>query len=465
MQLGELFPSASLDMTQSATVVTSVEIDSRECVAGSLFVALHGHAANGAHFASAAVANGAVAVVSSEPLELTVPVFVVSDDEIHEMLAHLSSVLAGQPELGLTLVGVTGTNGKTSVTTLVAQLARELTWQAASIGTLTNVRTTPASPELFRTLAAIRQTFASDAPGLVAMEVSSHALDQQRTLGLHFSVSAFTNLSHDHLDYHGDMEQYYRAKAQLFTSAYSECAVIWVDDDYGQRLANETTVPVSAVRRSDASEVTMDLDGTTFFWRGHVVNTRLVGDYNVDNALIAMTILSELGANDADIAKAMGRLTAIPGRFELVAEHPFHVIVDYAHTPDGLRRLLDAVRQLSPTGRVITVFGCGGDRDTAKRPIMGSVASTFSDVTIVTSDNPRSENPGAIIEAVVVGALEGRDVRRNEDRRAAIAQAMDEAQPGDVVVIAGKGHEVTQTIGTEVFAFDDRAVARELMKR
>jgi UDP-N-acetylmuramoyl-L-alanyl-D-glutamate--2,6-diaminopimelate ligase len=252
-------------------------------------------------------------------------------------------------------------------------------------------------------------------------------------------------------------------KSQLFTPENSQRAVIWEDDAYGQRLADLTTLPVTRVSRRDATDVVTSLTGTTFFWRQHLVNSALLGDYNVDNALIAMTIMSVLGADDATIAAAMGEVASVAGRFDVVRGSDVTVIVDYAHTPEGLRRLLEGVRVMVPGGRVITVFGCGGDRDRAKRPEMGLVASTYSDLTIVTSDNPRSESPESIIDAVMSGVASGATVIRDADRRSAIARSLEAASPGDVVVVAGKGHETTQTIGTLVMPFDDRVVARELL--
>jgi UDP-N-acetylmuramoyl-L-alanyl-D-glutamate--2,6-diaminopimelate ligase len=388
----------------------------------------------------------------------------VGQESIFGVLSNLCATLTGHPENGLSIVGVTGTNGKTSVATLVASLARHCERSAASIGTLTNSRTTPASPELFRTLRTLRDSFTSDENAIVAMEVSSHALDQHRVEGITFEVSAFTNLTHDHLDYHRDMETYFEAKAKLFVPGVSQHAVIWVDDPYGMRLADLASIPVTRVQRTDASEVTLNAQGSTYFWRGQLINTHLIGDYNVDNALVAMTIMSELGVSDAAIARAMQDVEAIPGRLEVVNEKPFSVIVDYAHTPDGLERVLASARELTPDGRLLTVVGCGGDRDRAKRPLMGSVASIFSDLTVVTSDNPRSEDPDAIIDEVISGALPGRDVRRESDRREAIRLALGEAREGDTVVIAGKGHEVTQEVNGVITDFDDRIVAREVLR-
>ncbi len=466
MQLGDILDDLTLDVATGALEILHVDIDSRECVPGSLFFALPGGATDGALFAHDAVARGAVCVVSSAHLEVAAPVVVVPASQLRALCAHASAAVVGHPETRAQLVAVTGTNGKTSVTTIVSSLARALGWNGANIGTLTNARTTPASPELFRTLAALVDDFDPAVhQSLVAMEVSSHAIDQLRVEGLEFTVAAFTNLSHEHLDYHGTMEEYFSVKSRLFTAEHARRAVIWTDDPFGARLAAMTPLPVTSVSRSDASDVVTTFTGTTFFWRRHLVNSKLVGDYNVDNALIAMAIMSVLGVDDESIASAMEMVNSVPGRFDVVRDGDATIIVDYAHTPEGLHRLLLDVRALTPSGRIITVFGCGGDRDRAKRPEMGLVASTYSDETIVTSDNPRSEDPEAIIDEVMSGVLEGAPVRREKDRRRAIDEALALASRDDVVVVAGKGHETTQTFGETVLTFDDRVVALELLRR
>lgn len=465
MQLGDLLDDLSLDVATSHIEIDNVQSDSRECTPGTLFFAMPGHDLNGARFAGDAVARGAVAVVAAEHLDVGVAVVKVPPSQLRALLAEASAAIVGHPETRTELVGVTGTNGKTSVTTMVAQLAQALGWNGASIGTLTNERTTPAPPELLRTLASIVDSFEKGRPrSVVALEVSSHALDQGRVDGLRFNVGAFTNLSHDHLDYHSTMEEYFNAKAQLFSRERCQRAVVWVDDPYGARLAEQVNVALTVVRRSDASDVQTSLAGTTFTWRGLPVATSLVGGYNVDNSLMAMTIMSVLGAHDVQIVAGATALTGVPGRFQVLRSHGVVVIVDYAHTPEGLHRLLGDVRAASGDARVLTVFGCGGDRDRAKRPEMGEVASRHSDISFVTSDNPRSEDPDAIIDAIMSGVVAGAQVRRVVGRREAIAEALHSARGGDVVVIAGKGHEVTQTIGDLVVPFDDRVVAQELLE-
>lgn len=465
MQLGDILDDVSLDVTTASVEISRVEIDSRECGPGTLFFAMPGVSRHGASYAQDAVKRGASAIVSDRPVEAAVPRVVVPTTQLATLLAHASSCVVGHPETKAKLVGVTGTNGKTSVTSIVGHLAAELGWNAGTIGTLTGQRTTPAAPELYRNLAQVVDGFdAERTDALVAMEVSSHALDQHRVDGLRFCVAAFTNLSHEHLDYHGTMEEYFRVKASLFTPEHAKRAVIWTDDPYGERLAASTSLPVTAVGRADATDVVTSLQGATFFWHGHLVNSVLVGDYNVDNTLVALSIMECLGAEPARIAAAMADVAPVPGRFEVIHGSSVTVVVDYAHTPEGLHRLLLDVRALQPSGRILTVFGAGGDRDRSKRPEMGQVVSSTSDLTFVTSDNPRSESPDAIIDEVMSGVAPGVAVVREIDRRAAIARALEEARAGDVVVIAGKGHETTQTTGDLVVPFDDRVVARELLR-
>jgi UDP-N-acetylmuramoyl-L-alanyl-D-glutamate--2,6-diaminopimelate ligase len=465
MQLGDILDDVSIDVATSSLEISRVEIDSRRCGPGALFFAMPGTHQHGASFAREAVALGAECVVGALKMDLDAPIVVVPESQMPALLAHASAAISGHPETKTKLVGVTGTNGKTSVTTILASLAQALNWNAASIGTLTNERTTPAGPELYRTLAQLVAGFDPErAHSVVALEVSSHALHQRRIEGLRFCVAAFTNLSHDHLDYHGTMEEYFLTKARLFHTEYAQHAVIWVDDPYGERLSELTDLPLTRVSRGDASEVMSSPRGSTFFWRQHLVNSPLVGGYNVDNALMAMAIMSALGAEDAQIAASMRDVHSVPGRFDVLYGRGITVIVDYAHTPDGLERLLDDVRTLEPDGRLITVFGAGGDRDRSKRPEMGRAASRVSDLTIITSDNPRSEDPDDIIDAVMSGVGPDARVIRESDRRQAIALAIESANAGDVVVLAGKGHESTQTVGELVIPMDDREIAKELLR-
>jgi UDP-N-acetylmuramoyl-L-alanyl-D-glutamate--2,6-diaminopimelate ligase len=324
------------------------------------------------------------------------------------------------------------------------------------------------------------------------MEVSSHALVQARVDGIHFDVAVFTNLSHDHLDYHGSMEDYFEAKAKLFTSSHALRAVVNADDPWGHRLLDRGKIPMTAVHHSDAGDVVLRPGHTEFTWRGHRVVTPLTGGINVDNALLAAeaALALDLEIEPAEIAGAMAHLRPVPGRLQVIAapalpdasapagvggrggsklsRPPFTVMVDYAHTPAGLEVVLAEARHLGPGtgGRVISVFGCGGNRDRAKRPVMGAVAAAGSDVAILTSDNPRDEDPLAIIEEVLGGVPGGRENARvvvEADRRVAIRLALDGAEPGDVVVIAGKGHETYQEIAGRRLPFDDAVEARDAL--
>ncbi len=463
MQLGDLLDDATMDVATASLEIANVELDSRQCVPGTLFLALPGHTTDGARFAAEARDRGAVAVLSDHDLDVGIPVVVVPSSQLRALASHASATIVDHPELELELVGVTGTNGKTTIVTVLEQLARQMGWNGASIGTLTSERTTPAAPELFRRLRELVDEFDPARRRLVALEVSSHALDQRRVDGLRFAASIFTNLGHDHLDYHHTLEEYFQAKARLFTPELSRLAVIWTDDAHGARLAESIAIGCIPVSREDASSVTLSMVGATFFWRGHLVRSPLVGAFNIDNALLALTTMASLGAAEDEVVDAFSRVRPVSGRFDVVHEGDFTVVVDFAHTPEGLARILSDVRELSPSGALTVVFGCGGDRDVLKRPEMGAVAGRLADRVVVTSDNPRSEDPESIIDAVVGGLDAGRDYHREADRREAIAWALKSAQPGDVVVIAGKGHETSQTLADRVIAFDDRTVVREIL--
>jgi UDP-N-acetylmuramoyl-L-alanyl-D-glutamate--2,6-diaminopimelate ligase len=301
----------------------------------------------------------------------------------------------------------------------------------------------------------------------VAMEVSSHALSQGRVAGTRFAVAVFTNLTPDHLDHHGTMEAYFAAKASLFEPALSDVAVVNTDDPHGRLLLDAAVIPTEGFSLADAADVVADMAGTTCTWRGQRLRIPLPGTFNVANALAAATAAARLGVDVATIARGLAAAGPVPGRFEVVAAGaPVAVVVDYAHTPDGLEQVLRAVRPLAGGARVTVVFGCGGDRDRSKRPVMGAIAARLADAVVVTSDNPRSEDPLAIIAEVAAGAegvAGGAPVVTTPDRRTAIADALRASEPGDVVVVAGKGHEVTQVIGDREVPFDDRAVVADLL--
>jgi UDP-N-acetylmuramoyl-L-alanyl-D-glutamate--2,6-diaminopimelate ligase len=352
---------------------------------------------------------------------------------------------------------------------------------------LSGARTTPEATEVQQVLARVRDRQKSDGRRhAVAMEVSSHALMQARVEGVHFDVAVFTNLSHDHLDYHGTMEAYFEAKSLLFDVDHALRGVIFGDDPWGQRLLAQTRIPTVAVHHGDASVVELAPGRTSFVWRGFSVTTPLTGSVNVDNTLLAAEAAVALGLEPGEVAAGLSHVTPVPGRLQVIAAGegssgeggagvdesfpPFTVMVDYAHTPAGLEIVLREARGfLGAGGRVITVFGCGGNRDRAKRPLMGQAAASLSEVAYVTSDNPRDEDPMAIIEEVRLGPLPagGSDDRASllveVDRRQAIRRALDGAGPGDVVVIAGKGHETYQEIGGERLHFDDAEEARSAL--
>jgi UDP-N-acetylmuramoyl-L-alanyl-D-glutamate--2,6-diaminopimelate ligase len=439
--------------------VSAITHDSRSVRPGTLFCCVPGHTADGHDFADAAVSNGAVALLVERLLPVADDVAQAQVDSVRAAMGPVSAALFGDPSRVMSVIGITGTNGKTTTTFLLRSILEAAGLPTAVLGTLGGVRTTPEAPELHAALAAARD----EGKAAVAMEVSSHALVQHRVDGVDFAVAAFTNLSQDHLDYHGDMASYFEAKALLFAPGRARVGVVNVDDEWGRRLLQRAGIPVRPYSLDDAAELRVGPDGSTFTWRGEPVHLRLGGRFNVSNALCAATIADELGVAPALVAQGISGLTSVPGRFERVeAGQPFAVIVDYAHTPDGLASLLAAAREMAE-GRVLLVFGCGGDRDRGKRPLMGAVAVSAADVAVLTSDNPRSEDPMAIIDEVLMGAPGATSLTVEPDRAAAIALALDQAKPGDIVVIAGKGHETGQTIGTTTLPFDDRDVARGLL--
>ena len=454
-------------------VVTDVVLASGEVTPGALFACAPGGRTDGHDFAVEAVSRGAVAVLCERRLDVPVPQVVVGS--VRQAIGPLAAAFWSQPSSAMKVVGVTGTNGKTTVCALTAAIFEAAGWPTGIIGTLTGARTTPEAPTLQRRLAQLRDEGAR----AVAMEVSSHALDQHRVSGTNFAAGVFTNLSQDHLDYHHTMESYFEAKAQLFTRERVDVAVVNVADPWGARLAQRLRGgPVRLVTFSpqDATDVVLGLRRTSFAWRGAQLELNLGGRFNVDNALAAATVARELGVDWDVLAEGLATVAPVRGRFEAVDEgQPFSVLVDFAHTPAALAGALRAARDLAAgpasqgpaseghPGRVIVVFGAGGDRDRAKRPLMGRVASELADVVVITSDNSRSEKPLAIIEEVASGIEAGRPLV-DVDRARAIAGAIAMAGPGDVVLIAGKGHETGQDFGSHVEPFDDVEVARDALR-
>lgn len=444
--------------TDDDVVIADVVHDSRAVTAGSLFCCIVGASHDGHDHAPAAVAGGATALLVERPLGLGVPEMLVTS--VRAAIGPVSSAVAGTPSRSLSVVGITGTNGKTTTTHLLGAIFEAAGMPNGVIGTLTGVRTTPEAPELQKQLAELVANGAT----AVAMEVSSHALDQHRVDGTWFTAAVFTNLSRDHLDHHGDMSHYFQAKARLFDPAFTALAVVNLDDPHGRLLSDASTVPVVGYSLDDATDLVITETGSTFTWRGLPVTLPLVGRFNVSNALAAATTAAELGIEPQVIAGALATVALVPGRFEQVeVGQPFLAAVDYAHTPDGLEQLLLAGRELVSDGRLIVVFGAGGDRDRTKRGPMGEVAGRLADVVIITTDNPRHEDPAAIIDDVQEGIVTSPVVMIEPDRAAAIRSGASLARAGDVLLIAGKGHETTQTVGDTVTHFDDREVLRDAL--
>jgi UDP-N-acetylmuramoyl-L-alanyl-D-glutamate--2,6-diaminopimelate ligase len=438
--------------------ITHITADSRAVRDGSLFCCVTGARHDGHDFAAQSVAAGARALLCERELTVAAPQIVVGS--VRSAMGPFASALYGRPSHSLSVVGVTGTNGKTTTVHLIAAILDATGTATDVIGTLQGARTTPDAPELQERLARANER----GRRAVAMEVSSHALAQHRVDGTRFAAAVFTNLSADHLDYHRTMEEYFRAKARLFEPSFTDIAVIDTDTTHGRLLADSVQLPV--VVRSGVSTVdvlSVGLADATFRWRDQLVRLPLGGRFNVANAVLAADTTAALDVEPAAIAAALATVAPVPGRFELIDEgQRFTVLVDYAHTPDGLAHVLAAAREFA-VGRVIAVFGCGGDRDVAKRPMMGAEAEAGADLVIVTSDNPRHEEPQVIVEQILRGMNE-RPFAVEPDRRRAIALALEAAAEGDVVVIAGKGHETTQQIGDTIIPFDDRTVARALLR-
>jgi UDP-N-acetylmuramoyl-L-alanyl-D-glutamate--2,6-diaminopimelate ligase len=443
---------------EANTLVSGVTQDSRAVTDGSLYCCIVGRKVDGHDLAGDVVRAGAGSLLVERWVDAPVPQ--VRVPSTRSAVGPVAAAFYGHPSHALSVIGVTGTNGKTTTTHLIADVLAAAGRQSGLIGTLSGTlsgyMTTPEAAVLQGMLAR----FLDEGCEAVAMEVSSIALDQHRVDGVAFQVGVWTNLTQDHLDYHGGMEAYFAAKARLFEPGRCELAVVNTDDAWGRRLLDQIHIPAVTYGLDDATQIETSAEGTRFVWHGEHIRIGLAGKHNVANALAAATSCAQLGVPTGLIASGLAGARPIPGRWERVdAGQDFAVIVDYAHTPDGLEQLLEAARAAAgPAHRVLVVFGAGGDRDRAKRPQMGELATRLADVAVLTSDNPRSEDPLVIIDEVAAGAAPSVVIR--PDRAEAIAEAIGRAVTGDVVVIAGKGHETGQQIGDRVLPFDDRDVAR-----
>ena len=462
--------------------VTGISLSSQRIRPGDLYAALPGTRAHGIEFAEAALASGAVAILTdpagSDRGPRDVPHLVV--DHPRALLGRLSARIYGEPAVSMRMIGVTGTQGKTTTTRLLEGGLQQAGVAAAVVGTVgtrvagEEVRsslTTPEAPDLHALFAVMREREVR----ACAMEVSSHALVMGRVDGVVFDVAVFLNLGRDHLDFHHDVEDYYAAKASLFTPERARLALVNLDDAHGRRLAGETTVPVrtfstdlgSTGASADwrAVDVRLRAEGSEFVvvapdGRRIPAGCSLPGDFNVANTLAAVAAAGEAGLDPAVVAAGIAAAGGVPGRLERVdAGQDFLVVVDYAHKPDAVEAAIRTLRPLTE-GRVIVVLGAGGDRDPGKRPIMAEIAARLADLLVVTDDNPRSEDPAAIRAAMLAGVDTGEAIEVG-DRRAAIREALRRAEPGDIVLIAGKGHETGQDVAGVVHPFDDREVVRE----
>lgn len=465
--------------------VSGLSLDSRRVRAGDAFFALRGTRGHGIDFAAGAVERGACVVLAEAPAaaapSLGVPVIWI--DRLHAQVGEIASRFYGRPSEAMHVVGVTGTNGKTSTVQLIAQALHHLGYRSATIGTLgaglhgqveEGERTTPDAIHVQELLASFRDAGATH----VAMEVSSHALEQGRVGAVTFGTAVFTNLTRDHLDYHGSMEAYGDAKAKLFGWPTLTHAVINVDDAFGRELLGRTPDRVRKLRVSAAGDLASDVrasnivtsaEGIRFDlhtpWGARAVQTHLIGRFNVDNLLAVAAVLGALGESFDRMIDVVSALQPVNGRMSRLGGHRGQplVVVDYAHTPDALEQSLHAVRAHCE-GRLICVFGCGGERDAGKRPLMGAIAERLADVAIVTDDNPRGENGDAIVAQIMAGFAHPDAAVVQRDRALAIAEALRIARPGDAVLIAGKGHETYQEGAGGKRPFDDLAVARAALE-
>ena len=434
--------------------IADVNHDSRKVHAGTLFCCISGARTDGHQFVDAVVAGGASALLVTQDADYALPFLKVLDDR--RAMAYAAHVVHGRPSQEVPVFGVTGTNGKTTTAAMLSSILSCAGISPHVFGTLNSERTTPEATDLQREM---RKAIDGGAQSVV-MEVTSHALQLQRVAGVQFAVGIFTNLGHDHLDFHGTIENYFEAKAELFNTATTRVAIVNIDDTWGKKLADSLEGRYAGgdlirVSMNEVQNLQSTLTSSSFTWRGRNITLPLGGLFNVSNALLAATAAEVHGVSLEVIVEGLVALQVVPGRVQKVSNTSgVHAFVDFAHTPDSLQAVLTSARISAGMGRVIVVFGCGGDRDREKRPEMGRVASEIADVVIVTSDNSRSEDPASIIADICSGMGKTRPVEI-ANRREAIAHAVNLAQSGDVVIVAGKGHETLQLIGTTSLPFSD----------
>ena len=474
-----LFKSGCTDEIKDLDI-TSIAYDSRKVVEGGVFVCIKGYETDGHKFAQAAVANGAAVIVAEDKVDVDIPVVYVENSR--RAIAELACTLYGEPSKKLSLVGITGTNGKTTITYLIKSILEAANKRVGIIGTNQNIigdkvlltkSTTPTTPNALE-LQQLFTEMVHYGAEYVVMEVSSHALELDRVYGCEFDVGVFTNLTQDHLDFHKTMENYLNAKAKLF--GLSKKGVVNFDDDGGKTIVNngdcncilKTGLGEGCDLRAENIKITSRGSQFDMVYNGktYPAMVAIPGKFSVYNALCAAGAALQLGIDIDTVIKGLASATGVVGRVEVVpTDTDYTVIIDYAHTPDGLMNIINCVKGFAE-GRVITLFGCGGDRDNTKRPIMGEIAGNLSDYSIITSDNPRTENPEAIVKEIEEGIKKtnGKYITIT-DRREAIGYALDMAKPNDVIILAGKGQETYQIIGREKFDFDERIeVYRHLKK-
>jgi UDP-N-acetylmuramoyl-L-alanyl-D-glutamate--2,6-diaminopimelate ligase len=460
-------------------VISGVSINAQKVVPGDLFIAFAGANTHGVSYLEQAISNGAVAVLSDQKIESSIPFFI--HPKPREIVGPISAWLHGHPFESMKAIGITGTNGKTTTANLVKQIWQLNSIKSGLIGTLgveigkeklESARTTPEADDLQAIAGAMVEKGCKN----LVMEVSSHAIDQGRIKSAIYEVVAFSNLTQDHLDYHLNMENYFQAKAKLFTSEYAKVAVINIDDSYGKKLSHQVKIPVVSVSRKDSNadfylakaEIKNGLyqvEIKSKLGESLIENFALLGDYNLDNLLLAVAIVNSAGLSLDKIAPTISKLHSVPGRLESVnAGQKFTALVDYAHTPDAVERVIATVKSAT-NGKIIGVLGCGGDRDASKRSVMGHALFNGCDLAVFTSDNPRSESAESILKEMTKGLDLGKKGFIEIDRKSAIDLAVKNAQSGDVVLLMGKGHESGQEVNSVVTPFDDRIELAESIKR